>query len=375
MRASILLAAAGAALGSAAAAAAAAAAGTALGCNALPPGNRNTLFADYVKTSLFGQPAIPGSQNTTVDALGWPTQDFSLLFYNEPGGYTYPAADLSGVHALTARGCATVSVASAIGGMAILNQSCPGGDLLAYVQVSADGAAVGSRLALAFTATTRGAGAGAGLTNVSLLLPGYAPGTDPDTLHEPALANMRGRCALLRFLGWNFYGHTQWEGITPPTPCDWSQRPRLGAPSYALGGWGTFGAGVPYEILARVANAVGSDVWLNIPSTVNETARDESVTSLLAQMDSELAPGKRCAREPAEGCPAKSRHSSAPPRLTHAHAPPAPPPTASPPPRTLPFPLARFARAQNLPRVRQRVLLWQQPVLPGRHCAGQRHRL
>ena len=58
----------------------AAAANTALGCNAGTPGDRHFVFADLVKTSTFGQPTIPGSQNTTVDARGWPTQDFSLLW-------------------------------------------------------------------------------------------------------------------------------------------------------------------------------------------------------------------------------------------------------------------------------------------------------
>jgi len=74
-----LLCAAAAAL-AAGAAAAPAAANTALGCNAGPPGGGHYIFADLVKTSMFGQPNITGSQNTTVDALGWPTQDFSLLF-------------------------------------------------------------------------------------------------------------------------------------------------------------------------------------------------------------------------------------------------------------------------------------------------------
>ena len=42
------------------------------------------MFVDLVKESLFGLPSAPGSQNTTVDSRGWPTEDFSLLWYNEP---------------------------------------------------------------------------------------------------------------------------------------------------------------------------------------------------------------------------------------------------------------------------------------------------
>ena len=275
------------------AAAARAAVNTALGCNAGEPGNRGLIFADLVKTSIFGQPTIPGSQNTSVDARGWPTQDFSLLFYNEPGGFYYPAADLSGTYTITAVGCATVSIPTGFAGLALVNQSCPGGDLLAFLDISPDGDLVHGHGALAFTGTTRGPGLGAGLTNVSLLLPGYAAGTDADTLHEPALANMRGRCTVTRFLGWAFYGHTAWDGITPPTPCVWAARPRVGDATYFLGGWGTFGLGVPYEIIARIVNAIDSDVWLNIPSTTNETARDEYATELMRLMDALLPAGRK----------------------------------------------------------------------------------
>ncbi len=203
-------------------------ANTALGCNAQPPGGRNLVFADLVKTSMFGVPDAPGSQNTTVDARGWPTQDFSLYWFAEE--YIYPAADMSGTYTITALGCANVS--TIFSGTTIVNQSCAGGNLLAYMDVSTNGTLVNGHAALVFSSTTRGAGLGAGLTNVSLLLPGYPAGTDPDTLHEPFLANMRGRCSVTRFLGWAFYGHTNYSHHdTQPTPPDWALRPRLGDPT------------------------------------------------------------------------------------------------------------------------------------------------
>ena len=273
-----------------------AAGNTLLGCNAGEAGNRGLMFVDLVKMSTFGQPTIPGSQNTTVDARGWPTQDFSLLWYNEPGGYYYPAADLSGVYTITALGCATVSIPAGFGGLTVVNQTCSGGALLAYLAVSADGDALRGRGALAFTGTS------GGLKNLSLLLPGWPAGTDPDTLNPAALAVLAGRCSVTRFLGWYFYGHTAWDGITPPTPCDWSVRPRLGDASYVLGGWGVFGLGAPYEIIAKIVNAISSDVWLNIPSTVNETARDEYVTNVLTLFDQLLPAGRRIYIEFANEC-------------------------------------------------------------------------
>ena len=59
--------------------------------------------------------------------------------------------------------------------------------LLAYVEISNDGDLVRGRGALAFTNTS-----GPGLTNLSMLLPGYPIGTDPDTLNPLFINNMKG---------------------------------------------------------------------------------------------------------------------------------------------------------------------------------------
>ena len=178
------------------------------------------------------------------------------------------------------------------------------GNLLAYLDISADGDLLHGHGAIVFTSTTRGAGLGAGLTNVSLLQPGYPVGTDSDTLHEPALANIRGRCTVARFIGWAFAGHAIWDqpANSPPTPCDWSIRPKIGDPTYVLGGWGVSGLGVPYEMIARVANTLNVDVWLNLPSTTNETARDEYVKGVVTVFDSMLPPNRKLYIEYANEC-------------------------------------------------------------------------
>jgi hypothetical protein len=299
---------------------------TALGCNAGTPNNRGWAFVDLVKQSQFGQPDIPGSQNVTVDGscaaspghgscqpnqrchigayrpCGWPTQDFSLLFYSEPGNYYYPAANWGGEYTVTALGCATVSVPAGFQGLTLVNQSCPGGNLLAFVSITSNGDLLHGKGALTFTKTTNG------LKNLSMLMPGWPVGTDPDTLNPAFLANMKGRCAVTRFLGWYFAGHTDWDDHTPATPLDWSIRPKVGDPTYFMGGWGMFGMGVPHEIIANIVNAIDSDVWLNIPSTPAgkgvkpngvivldqyEKMRDEYVTEALKLYDSMLPKGKR----------------------------------------------------------------------------------
>jgi hypothetical protein len=277
----------------------AAAANTRLGCNAEGMAlGRNFFFADLVKQSTFGWPAPPFTvQNVTTDAAGWPTQDFALLAYNEPGGFTYPAAALGGVYTVTAGdGCAT-SVTAATPGTSVLNSSCsgPGGSLIAYVQVSADGALVGGRIALIFSGTTRtlgGGGGGGGLARLSFLQPGYAIGTDPETLTPAAIAQFR-RCSLIRFLGWTLVGHTQWDDHTPPSNANWSQRAIVGQPSYVLGGWGIAGNGAPWETAALLCNAVGADMWVNLPSSADESLRDDYATKAITLLDGMLGPGQR----------------------------------------------------------------------------------
>ena len=128
-----------------------------------------------------------------MDGRGWPTQDFSLLFYNEPGGFYFPAASYGGIYTITALGCANVSVPVGFAGLSVVNQSCPGGNLLAYLNITSDGDTLAGHAALAFTQTTL-----PGLKNLSLLMPGWPAGTDPDTLNPDFLNNMRGRCSVTR---------------------------------------------------------------------------------------------------------------------------------------------------------------------------------
>jgi hypothetical protein len=91
------------------------------------------------------------------------------LFYNEPGGFYYPSADWSGDYTVTAIGCATVMSMDV--GVTVTKQSCPGGNLLATVEIAKDPAPTGgpftNRGALNFTKTTNG------LKNLSMLMPGF----------------------------------------------------------------------------------------------------------------------------------------------------------------------------------------------------------
>jgi hypothetical protein len=172
-----------------------------------------------------------------------------------------------------------------------LNATCPGGSLLAFVEVSDDGALVAGRIALLFTNTSRTDGRG-GLVNVSMLQPGFPAGTDPETFTPGAIEQFR-RCSLIRFLGWTLVGHTQWDDQTPPTTANWTQRAVVGQPSYTIGGWGILGNGAPWETAAALCNAVGADMWVNIPSSSDEAMRDDYITRLVKLLDGLLGPGQR----------------------------------------------------------------------------------
>ena len=282
-----------------------------VGCNAGSPGGRAMFFADLMKQATFGNSTSPGSQNIELDTKGWPAvADFTLLLYSESGGgtwYDYPKPDLSGIYTITAEGCATVSVPNDFGNPAasVLNQSCAGGALLAYLSIAPAGSGsigLGGKLALAFSHSTRANDyEGAGLEAISILQPGYPIGTDPDTFTAAAIALFK-RCSLIRYLDWTYYGHAAGVSSTPPTSDDWSKRAHVGDPSYPIPGWGVQGAGIPWELAAKLANSAQADMWANIPSSANETRRDEYVTNLIQLLDKLLPPGRKIYLEFANEC-------------------------------------------------------------------------
>ena len=55
-------------------------------------------------------------------------------------------------------------------------------------------------------------------------------------------------------------------------------------------------------MIARIANAIESDVWLNIPSSPNVTLRDEYVVELLRLMDGALPAGRKIYLEYSNEC-------------------------------------------------------------------------
>jgi hypothetical protein len=299
----------------AAAASAAAAAGggrrrgggdTVLGCNVIDNAFRGFVFADLAKQALkFGTPSAPSDENATVDEAGWPTQDFSISVYSEGVGkaaLSFPPAQIDGVYCVSARGNASVSLPASQRGSVILNQSYDAATnlLVAFLSVPADPDAVGGRIELVFTGSARDPAdpsRGAGLTNVSVLQPGYALGTDPNTFSAGVLATHEFcRGGVVRVMPW-WLAQSNTATGSPATSAYWSKRSLVGAPSYLLGVYGTHGPGVPWEVMVDFVNALEADIWVNVPagqlSELNATARDEYIREVLTLVDQRLAPGRR----------------------------------------------------------------------------------
>jgi len=226
-------------------------------------GDRTMAFVNLVKQSYpFASPCSPTDANATVDAAGWPTEDFSVAVLSFVGGTSsgnWPAVAVGGVYTVAATGNATVWLVNTAG--TVLNQTYDEGtnQLLAFVALE-DAA---DSLYVSFNNTQRdpfNASAGAGLTDVMVLQPGYTL-DQADDFSDAFLAHM-SRFDIIRGLGWTLRA--------PDTEANWSDRSVPANPSYTLSGYGVNGPGVPWEVLFKLANQLGCDVWINVPSQATD---------------------------------------------------------------------------------------------------------
>lgn len=97
-------------------------------------------------------------------------------------------------------------------------------------------------------------GGGEGAKNISLLQPGCAEGSSPNSF-APAFLELVSRFDSLRFM--------DWASTNNNLESEWSDRRLPTAPSYAATINVT--AGVAWETCIDLANAVGRDIWVNIP--------------------------------------------------------------------------------------------------------------
>ncbi|TWT87526.1 hypothetical protein Mal64_30670 [Pseudobythopirellula maris] len=108
--------------------------------------------------------------------------------------------------------------------------------------------------------------------DISLLAP--EPNPSGSTINARYAADLRSY-GVLRMMDWN--------GVNNSTQSDWSHRTHRDDAH-----WGTSN-GVPYEAQIEVCNAMGQDLWLNVP----HAASDAYVEELAALVDEQLATGLR----------------------------------------------------------------------------------
>jgi len=195
-------------------------------------------YVNLIKQSKsWGNVSDPWQATTMVDPkTGWPTGDFSVVIYVD-------GIDLGGAYFLSAKGDANVSVFNNSDAYITNKSHDPTTDIMtALVNIPENS----TSLILSFANTT-----GPGLTDVTLLLPGYNL-TSKSKISEILLAHL-SRFDMIRFNPWTLSNSGFDANWTTRTPIDW---PQYMAPNHN-----------PWETIPYIVNQLNKsvDVWLNIP--------------------------------------------------------------------------------------------------------------
>lgn len=222
-------------------------------------------FVDLMKTSRpWGTVDAPWDEKARVDALGWPTGDASLMVNVrtfEPGDENKPYRYMApGVYRLKFTGRADVSTTSV--NVQIRNYTYNARTNRSKAEVVIGAKA--DQLMLAFRNT------GNGVKKVTLRRPGYAAGETFTTEFKQALEPF-SVLRMMDFLRTNDNPVRNWVERTKPSSATQAS---------AKGG--------SYEYAIQIANELGKDIWINIPSGAN----DNHVRNLAALLKRNLAPGR-----------------------------------------------------------------------------------
>jgi hypothetical protein len=202
-------------------------------------------FVDVMKQAGPFLTAAKASVPATLDANGWPTEDFQTTVLTA-GPNTVGTYQLSAV-------CAQDPMISFTGGAMVQNQTYDPttGLVTADVVISNPNF---TTITMTFTNT------GGGATDIKLYQPGYAL-SSTQIVTTPVL-NLLERSDTIRFMSWQ---------DTPLDPTvDWAERAQVTDARY------DGPQGVPYEILIELANQLHKNLWICVP----EQASDDYITQL-----------------------------------------------------------------------------------------------
>ena len=237
-----------------------------------------SFFVDAMKQSRhWGSLNTPWDQAAKVDTLGWPMQDAGVIVLcctADPAGNSL----LPGIYALSFTGQATVSVELWAGSVTNMRYNAATNTSTADVTLGAGDA--GTSLFLGFSNTRRTAASpvGSGVTGVTLLRPQTAPNgqawwTAPGQVFTTPYLNLIRPYSTLRFM--------DFMATNNNTARLWAQRTLPGQATQQAD------AGASWEYVAALANAVGRDIWINIPDQAN----DDYVRQLATLLHTQLNPG------------------------------------------------------------------------------------
>ena len=241
-------------------------------------------LADYTHTmpfvNLVKQSRPPGSarspydNNCSVDAAGWPTQDFGLVLITDDASPPPPQGTgvlMEGIYLISATGNASLIFPGTTGYLLNCSYSpSPANKLLCFYNVTASG-----NFWVGFELTQRdpaNPSSGGGLVDVVVLQPGY--GLDRADDFTDALLTLVSRFDSLRFM--------DWRSTNGNTELTWANRTLPSRVSYVTS------TGIPWEACVALANRVGRDLWINIPAMADDEYIVQLGTLLAGSVDPSL---------------------------------------------------------------------------------------
>jgi hypothetical protein len=223
--------------------------------------SRSNIFIDLIHTARdFSPPDTPWETTNPVpiDENGWPTEDFGMWVL------ALPNIDFSGTYKLYFDGQADVSCWHDPSTIENLVYDPLTNKTTADVVVP-----LSNDLALSFVNTSYGPGVN-GVKNIVLLRPGYTLQQATEQVFTNQFINHVKRFSILRTMDF-----TKTNGQEEGT---WSTRSKVTDARYSTE------KGVPWEMVIKLANVTGKDIWINIPHKADENY----ITNLAALFASNL---------------------------------------------------------------------------------------
>lgn len=224
-------------------------------------------FPNVTLTASAWQSVVNNGNLATTDAMGWPTEDFRVVFFdhrpfnawnNLPDDPEKYVVDPSGTYSLSFKGQATLTSWCDAPILFQNQQYNPANNTTTLDIVFPPGGGPNAALIgnygffmLNFLQTNYDNGS-PGVKEIRLMRPDY-PHNTPQ-IFRTAYLNAISPFSTLRFM--DFLRTNNSDGGYPNTR-NWADRQQTNAPRYTKG--------APWETIIALANYTGKDIWINIP--------------------------------------------------------------------------------------------------------------